>query len=288
MISVYMPTCNRLGLLKRAVASVLSQTYTDFELIIVDENSTDGTKAYLSELCEQDARIKVLFNSKQLGACAARNRAIFEANGKYITGLDDDDEFAPSRLQQLLDAYNPNDAFVCQGFTWHYGSKARQVDTSPMCISLNDILSYNHATNQVLTETYKLREIGGFDPEFAACQDYDTWTRLILTFGNGKRLSGTSYIVHQGHEGPRVTSKPNKIKGYGQYFSKHQNLMTKSNVANQQFMQRVAAQNRYWIWELLYDLKFGYAKPKVRYFLAKLLPFVAEIRRKWLRSSNAN
>ncbi|TMX44387.1 glycosyl transferase [Vibrio rotiferianus] len=288
LVTVYMPTANRLELLQRAVQSVLTQTYTNIELIIVDDASTDQTWSYLESLQEQHSFVRCFRQAKSQGACSARNVAIQEAKGELITGLDDDDEFTPDRIEQLVQGYDHNFAFVCHGFYWHYGAKSKAVDTQARDISLNDILDYNYASNQILTETVKLRAIGGFDVNFAACQDYDTWTRLIRKFGTAKRIEGASYYLHQGHTGPRVTAKPNKVKGYGQYFDKHQDVMTTRHKANQAFMLRMANQSNYSLFELLSDSRYGFAKRKARYWLSKKLPKIAQIRKNWLRKVGEN
>jgi glycosyltransferase involved in cell wall biosynthesis len=103
LISVYIPTYNRLELLKRAVQSVQNQTYKNFEIIIVDDNSSDGTQDFLVGLAKVDSRICYFFKDKNSGACVSRNIAINLAQGELITGLDDDDYFLPHRLEFFLD-----------------------------------------------------------------------------------------------------------------------------------------------------------------------------------------
>ena len=87
LISVYIPTYNRLELLKRAVQSVQNQTYKNFEIIIVDDNSSDGTQDFLVGLAKVDSRIRYFFKDKNSGACVSRNIAINLAQGELITGL---------------------------------------------------------------------------------------------------------------------------------------------------------------------------------------------------------
>jgi glycosyltransferase involved in cell wall biosynthesis len=286
LVSIYMPTHNRLHLLKRAVASVLAQTYQYYELLIVDDGSTDGTWDYLQELSSHEPKVRIFRSAVASGACAARNVAINEAQGELITGLDDDDEFLVDRLDNLVKAYTPDYAFVCHGFFWDYGAVRKAVDSTAMVIKLNDLLNYNFAGNQILTATEKLRQVGGFDPQFKACQDYDTWTRMVLMFGPAKRIAGASYIVHQSHEGPRVTAKQNKFIGYQQYFDKHSKHMSVKNKVNQDFMRLVAARSHLSLGQLLFQLKSGFIRRKLRYYLACRFSKLAQLRRKWLRGSS--
>lgn len=115
MISVYITTRNRRELLERAVESVLNQTKSAKEIIIVDDASSDDTKNFINSLCHYYPSIIYIRNSKCLGAQASRNKAIAASTQPFITGLDDDDEFKPNRLQKLYDAFvsEPNLSFVC-------------------------------------------------------------------------------------------------------------------------------------------------------------------------------
>ncbi len=96
MISVIIPTCNRAATLLRAIASVQAQTDPDWELLVVDDASSDETPALLAAL--SDPRIRVLTLPRQGGACAARNLGIAEARGEYIALLDSDDAWLPGKL----------------------------------------------------------------------------------------------------------------------------------------------------------------------------------------------
>ena len=104
LVSVIVPTHNRLSTLKRAIESVLAQDYPNIELVVVDDGSTDGTWNYLSGRA-QEGPWKVARNEEPRGACCARNQAIELASGGYIANLDDDDYFEPDRISKLLAAF---------------------------------------------------------------------------------------------------------------------------------------------------------------------------------------
>jgi len=76
LVSVYMPTKNRLALLKQAIESIISQSYPNIEILIVDDGSTDGTYQYLCDLKNSMPSLQVFRHEKSIGACAARNLAI--------------------------------------------------------------------------------------------------------------------------------------------------------------------------------------------------------------------
>ncbi|WP_227502271.1 glycosyltransferase family 2 protein [Raoultella planticola] len=119
-VTIYISTCNRLEKLKRAIASVIAQTYEDWELIVCDDASSDGTLTFMSDLCRQDPRIKYLRNEINQGACATRNLGIFNASGKFITGLDDDDEFTSERISFFVKKWDDKYSFLCCNFLDKY------------------------------------------------------------------------------------------------------------------------------------------------------------------------
>jgi len=102
LISIYMPTWNRQQLAIRAIKSVLRQDYDHWELIIVDDcsSSWEQLQQFVTDL--NDPRVVYTHNAINSGACAVRNQAIMQANGQYLTGIDDDDEWTPNRLSTFL------------------------------------------------------------------------------------------------------------------------------------------------------------------------------------------
>jgi len=102
-ISVIIPTYNRAELLKKAISSVLNQTFEDLELIIVDEASTDNTSEVVKDFMEGDNRIKYLRYKTNSGKPSiARNRGIAAAEGEYLAFLDSDDEWLPKKLEMQI------------------------------------------------------------------------------------------------------------------------------------------------------------------------------------------
>ena len=112
IVSVYLPTRNRARLLEQAIRSVLNQRFEKFELIVVNDASSDETQTVCELFSKSDARIRILRNNSPLGAAASRNLAIAVARGRYITGLDDDDLMSDRRLESMLLAFDESFAFV--------------------------------------------------------------------------------------------------------------------------------------------------------------------------------
>lgn len=273
VVTVYMPTKNRYSLLKKAVASVYSQNYPNIELIICNDGSTDKTAEFLESLIPQGpvTSVKTLFNSSSKGACNARNQAIKIAKGHFVTGLDDDDQFLPNRVSSLVEQYDPSYAFICSAMIWDYGHKQRIIDKVPGIYSLSAQLSYNEATTQVLVEKERVLSIGAFDETFVACQDYDLWTRLIQKYGPLKRIAEPSYIINNTDTTQRMTSNPKSVKGYEQFYAKHNHLMSWSNKQNQEFMKLRRQRKRYPLLIFFKHLFSGHFTAKAKYFISSHL-----------------
>lgn len=237
-VTVYIPTKNRPELLTRAVSSCLGQTMADFELIIVDDGSAPECQQKLQDLAATDRRIRLFCLDISQGACVARNLAITQAQGEYITGLDDDDEFLPNRLEQLLQAITEHADVSFVSSAYQIKSRRGRLlksNSGARSITLDDLLFSNIVGNQVLTRTQYLRDIGGFDPELTSCQDYDVWIRLVRQFGAGLRLSDATYRIRLDHEAPRISNSQQRRQGYLRLYEKHQHLMNEQQKVSQRF-----------------------------------------------------
>lgn len=204
LVTVYVSTCNRLEKLKRAINSVMLQDYHNWELIVCDDASNDGTPEYMRNLCQKDARISYLRNDLNKGACETRNLGIFNAKGLFITGLDDDDEFTNDRISFFVNNWNDKYSFLCCNFIDRYIENKDVIhykinSKSYHLFSYKDMLFDNVASNQIFTLTSRLQEIGGFDNRIKRLQDWDTWLRLSFKFGDFIRFNKSTYIMHHDH-----------------------------------------------------------------------------------------
>ncbi len=112
LVTIIITTYNRCKLLPRALKSAINQTYSNIEIIVVDDASNDYTTQIVQEYLLNDTRIKYIKNENRSGANMSRNKAILAAKGTFIAGLDDDDEFLPDRIRLLVKNYDPSYAFV--------------------------------------------------------------------------------------------------------------------------------------------------------------------------------
>lgn len=227
LITVYIPTKNRLDLLKRAVNSVLSQTHRPIELIVVSDGSDDGTCDYVNGLIE-NISITLIHNDTSVGACAARNQAIDVAQGEFITGLDDDDIFLPHRLATFLAEWRRQQEkgvrFSClfDRRIVNAGDNVALWDTEAT-VTAEQIVQSNAVGNQVFTTPQRMKDAGRFDPAMPAWQDWDMWVRLIKTGGPAYSIQANTYIMDISHEFERITKKSSEkiIRAAHLFYQKH-------------------------------------------------------------------
>ncbi|WP_104494922.1 glycosyltransferase [Acinetobacter indicus] len=215
LVTVYIPTYNRVDLLKRAVESVRNQTYSNLEIIIVDDCSTDNTHAYLKEISGLDQRIRYFIKEKNSGACVSRNIAIENALGEYITGLDDDDYFLENRIEdfisnlKFLNCYQ----FLFSGMIFEKNNiRKKSTNIKPKNIDKNDLIYSNFVGNQIFCKTNIIKKYGGFDMNLMAWQDFDCWLNILFkSNGEARFINSYNYVVND-NEHLRITNQSKEKK----------------------------------------------------------------------------
>lgn len=200
-VSVIIPTYNRGWTIGEAVDSVLAQDYRDFELIIVDDGSTDNTPEVLDAY---RGTIKV-FRQENKGVSAARNRGIAEASGRFIAFLDSDDLWLPQKLSRQVEFFNTTpDALICQTEeVWirsgvRVNPKKRHQKPSGMIFEPSLVLCLV-SPSAVMIRRSLLEIVGNFDETLPACEDYDLWLRISCRFPV-YRIDTPLIIKRGGHE----------------------------------------------------------------------------------------
>ena len=180
-VTVIIPTYNRPAFTRKAIGSVLVQTFPDFELIVVDDGSTDGTPGAVEGFSDERLRIHHMSNR---GPGPARNAGIEMASGRYIAFLDSDDVWVPEKLETQLDAMGdrPDYALSHTEEVWYKGTRQvkpqrihRKRDGDLFQWSLK-LCSISMSTVVVKRELFD--EVGTFDPGLEVCEDYDLWLRV--------------------------------------------------------------------------------------------------------------
>lgn len=242
MVTAIIPTRNRASLLQNALESVLSQTYSNLEVVVVNDASDDETEAVLKNLT-QNRPVRIIRNSRPMGAAASRNIAIRNAKGEFIAGLDDDDTWAPQRIEWLLKYFSPENSAVTSYDRMVTGSSER-IWKKKRQISIDDLLYYNMAGNQVLTKKEYLIDIGGYDESLPSAQDYDLWIRLAQKYGPIKVVRKVLQQVNLEENRDRITTSYRKTEGYKACFEKHRELMHDKQVRYQLYRIKQAEKGK--------------------------------------------
>jgi glycosyltransferase involved in cell wall biosynthesis len=246
LVSVYLPTRNRASVLLRAIASVLDQDYPRFELLVVDDASTDETPRLLERMAASDPRVRCFRNPVPRGASAARNVAIREARGEFLTGLDDDDLMLRGRLTSLLRSYSDSYSFVCSS-RYVVNESARWFRLSSRVrheIGLQELLTFNSVGNQGLMRTERVREVGAFDEAMPAWQDYDLWTRMVVRYGPALRIADPTYVFFHGRDPQQITNSDAVIDGARLYLERYASRMGPCELKGQRLMQVTVQRKR--------------------------------------------
>ena len=200
-VSAIITTHNRADLLPRAVQSVLAQTFTDYEIIIVDDGSTDHTQEVVATLSHR--KVRSLRHEVSRGQSAAINTGIDRARGEYVAFLDDDDEWLPSKLAMQVAALDAADENVALAYGWYDYVDDRNGDVrrGPRRLMSGDVyeellaLNMPAPTSTYLVRTHVARELR-FDAELSMATDLDFFTRLSRRW----RIAAVPEVVMLMHE----------------------------------------------------------------------------------------
>ncbi|GAB4459310.1 MAG: hypothetical protein OHK0029_21730 [Armatimonadaceae bacterium] len=203
-VTVVITTFNRSRVMLETLDSVLQQTYRDFEVIVVNDGSTDDTAAVLEPFVQKGLIRHISQENQGLGK--SRNNGLAVAQGKYICFLDDDDLWSPDKLAWQVEAWKraPDDCVLVYGYHVWFG-EGLEPTPAPETIQpsgrvLKEFCYKNRiaSVGLVMLKTDVIREVGGFDPVVYGAEDWDMWIRLACrgSFHYEHRL-GLYYRLHQ-------------------------------------------------------------------------------------------
>lgn len=219
MISVVIPLYNKEQSIASTLQTVLNQTYQDFEIVIVDDGSTDHSVEEVTKVLNPRIR---LIHQENAGVSAARNRGIEEAKGEYIAFLDADDEWKPDYLKtqyELTQKYPECSVFAC-----NYEFKDTQGKVTPTIIrklpfkgkngilsNYFEVASCSHppiCSISIMVKKNAIQSIGGFPIGIKSGEDLLTWARLAV---NGKIAYAKQAYAVFNVEGYSISEKPKRI-----------------------------------------------------------------------------
>ena len=298
-VSIILPTFNGAsrGYLDKAIKSVLDQTYSNFELIIIDDGSTDNTK----EVCQPyllDKRVLYYYQVNK-GLSAARNSGIKLAKYEYLSFLDDDDLFHRDKIKKQVNLFNKS-SNPSLGLVYTF---LEIIDTKDLCIEFQgkppikntyEKLFYGNAffaPSSVMIKKKVFDHIGLFDEALLSCEDYDLWFRLSKDFEidcikeyltlyrkHSNSLSRdleklNKYRVKVLEKALNSASKKIKDKKNEFYFLHYMGIAAAYLVANE-----------FGLFRKYYYLALNYGKVtlqwKIKYYLS-YFPFIYQLKRSW-------
>jgi glycosyltransferase involved in cell wall biosynthesis len=191
-VSIIIPTYNRADLMPRAVNSVLNQIFKDFELIIIDDGSTDNTKQVVDEFQKKDKRIKYIWQENSGTPSKPKNTGIKNSYGEYIAFLDSDDEWLPKKLKKQLNVFKNSKkedlGFVgCNALIVNEKTGTETVYNMPLYndkIFFEKLLKNNFiwSSSGALVKKEVFEKIGLFDEKLKYGEDWDMWIRIAQKY----------------------------------------------------------------------------------------------------------
>lgn len=227
MVSVVVPTYNRASLIQRALDSILAQTFSNWECIVVDDFSQDDTKSVVEQYVARDKRFRYVLNERQKGACGARNTGILHAKGEYVSFLDSDDAYMPETLWSQYDTFatNPNVGMVYSRLTVY----EEGVGLYPFggnfglqgCV-YKEVLQqgYLAPTDVISARKEYLVAVGLFDESLPASQDDDLCFKLAKAYEVGY-IDKNLAIFHLDADN-RITNYERPATGWWMLWNKYE------------------------------------------------------------------
>ena len=211
LISIIMPCHNGEKYISDAIKSVIAQTYQDWELLVIDDNSIDNSVNLIKSFIENDSRIKLLHNEKPTGFPATpRNLGIKQALGRYIAFLDCDDVWLPTKLEKQIKLFDESSSVIYSYYKKmdESGSINESIVKSPSEVAFKGLLNGNCIGN--LTGIYDVEKVGKIYQKEKGHEDYIMWLEILQ---NGYMAKNTETVEAIYRESKKSTSG-NKLKAF--------------------------------------------------------------------------
>jgi len=223
--SIIMPCHNGEKFIGQAIESVIAQTYTEWELLIVDDNSTDNSLSIIKEFSEKDSRIKCFQVSESVGnPSAPRNLGIENATGRFIAFLDCDDLWMPSKLADQVALFDDENVSVV--YSWYEkiaenGERSDRLIKSKATVNYKQLLRSNCIGN--LTGVYDVSKVGKVYQVNQNMEDYIMWLDVLKKGGYAKNTC-TLEAMYRISSSSLSSSKLKHFKWQWNVYRKHEKL----------------------------------------------------------------
>lgn len=215
-ISVVMSVYNSEKYIKEAVGSILAQTFSDFEFIIIDDGSSDGSLGILQSYEKKDSRIRIISRENK-GLIYSLNEGVGQARGEYIARMDSDDISLPDRFEKQFRFMVDNDLALCG--TWatsidENGNDISGINYPPVAEKIKSfaILHNPFIHPSVMFRKGIFDKVGGYRNNFKHIEDYELWTRIIFKY---KSSNLAEYLLKYRVHSEQVTKKNNIAMRFG-------------------------------------------------------------------------
>jgi len=251
-VSVIMAVYNGEKYLEEAIESILSQSFGDFEFIIVDDGSTDRTSEILREYAKKDERIKIIANSKNIGLTKSLNKAIEQANGEYIARQDADDISLPQRFEQQIYFLDKNPFYGAVGTSTKIidedGRIIKKAKVLKSWIIIRQILKFGNCFvhGSMMFRKHDYFRAGGYRQLFPAGQDFDLWLRMSK-IRKMKNLKECLYLWRKRNSNisSKMTDTQFKIGALALYEYKYgKNLKLRGNFEVNDFINKLESEEK--------------------------------------------
>ncbi len=233
LVSIITPCYNSKAFLDECITSVLNQSYQNWEMLIIDDNSSDNSSILIKSFSKQDDRIKPIFLKNNLGPAMARNHAISKAKGKYIAFLDSDDFWLPDKLNIQINFMKKNNySFVFSSYSVIPSDMTKQkyLISVPNKISYKDYLKntiIGCLTVVINKEKFKKIEM----PDLRSSHDMALWLDLLkeeeFAFGIQQELA-----VYREHKSSNTSNKFRAVYDVWNVYRKHERLNVLKSIYN--------------------------------------------------------
>lgn len=177
MFSIIMPAYNAEKYIEESIRSVLNQTFADYELLIINDCSTDNTVNIVKNYQTKDPRIKLLENNQNSGVAITRNKGIEVAKGKYVCFLDSDDLWEPTKLEKYVVMFQQGSDVLYSFYTRFNDRGNLNLVTAPLSVTYKQLLKGNCIGN--LTGAYNAKKIGKIFQKNIRHEDYLMWLEIL-------------------------------------------------------------------------------------------------------------
>ncbi len=239
LVSVVIPTFNRASRIIKTIESVLSQTYDNLEIIIIDDNSKDNTYEVIQPYLSED--IRYYKNEINVGGAKSRNIGVKHCRGDLVAFLDSDDEWLPEKIELQVNKFNTNNN-IDMVYTNYYlvnennNKKLIFKESEELDNELLSILCKNFigTTSTICIKKDVFNKIEGFDEQLPSCQDWDLYMRVLSNGYNIARVD-TPCLNYYYHNNSITGNVNNVIKGHEIVLGKIKKLIESKNIDNRSY-----------------------------------------------------